>query len=97
MSMRKSNQFHSCNRRYTILSKLYFTIDSIVLFGEVMGQAEYIPESLRGATIRILGRGLDSFLEINIFVGKMSEINKWPQDMVEINILPTQEVEINII
>ena len=40
-----------------------------------------------GGTIRILG-GDWSFLEINIFVGKMGEINKWPQDiMVEINIL----------
>ena len=35
-----------------------------------------------GATIRIL-MGL-SFLEINIFVGKMGEINKWPQGLVEI-------------
>ena len=52
----------------------------------------------KGATIRILGGGGGwSFLEINIFVGKMGEINKWPQDMVEINILPTEEVEINII
>ena len=43
------------------------------------------------------GEGAWSFLEINIFGGKMGEINKWPQDMVEIYILPTQEVEINII
>ena len=28
--------------------------------------------------------GVWSFLEINIFVGKMGEINKWPQGMVEI-------------
>ena len=41
--------------------------------------------------------GAWSFLEMNIFVGKMDEINKWLQDIVEINILPTQEVEINII
>ena len=38
-----------------------------------------------------------SFLEINIFVGKMGEINKWSEDMAEINILPTQKVDINII
>ena len=37
----------------------------------------------KGAAIRILGWGW-SFLEINIFVGKMGEINKWPQGMEEI-------------
>ena len=36
-------------------------------------------------------------MEINIFVGKMSEINKWSQGMVDLNILSTKEVEINII
>ena len=50
----------------------------------------------KGATIRILGGGGGwSFLEINIFVGKMGEINKWPQGMAEINILSTKEVEIS--
>ena len=36
-----------------------------------------------GATIRIVW-GAWSFLEINIFVGKMGKINKWPQGIVEI-------------
>ena len=53
-------------------------------------------QKLRGPPLEYGGGGW-SFLEINIFGGKMGEINKWPQDMVEINILPTQEVEINII
>ena len=52
-------------------------------------------QKLRGPPLEYGGGW--SFLEINIFGGKMGEINKWTQDMVEINILPTQEVEINII
>ena len=54
-------------------------------------------QKLRGPPLEYRGGGAWSFLEINIFGGKMGEIYKWPQDMVEINILPTQEVEINII
>ena len=34
--------------------------------------------------IRILGGGLEFFLKINIFVGKMGEVNNWPQGVVEI-------------
>ena len=40
--------------------------------------------SCNGATITIRIRGGGwSFLEINIFVGKMGEINKWPKGLVE--------------
>ena len=49
-----------------------------------------------GGTLKILGGAGWTFLEINLFVGKMGEINKWPQGMVDINILSTKEVEINI-
>ena len=51
--------------------------------------------NIMGPPLEYCGGGR-SFLEINIFVGKMGEINKWPQGMLEINILFTKEVEIKI-
>ena len=69
------------------MKDIHLDIEILFIHGVVRSVVIFVGSgyTCKGATISILGEGLEFFKNKYIKYFKMGEINKWPQCMVEIN------------